>query len=319
MRIVMGCFLLLCAGVAGLAAPGPDATPLRIVLLPVIDALPVHVAARAGAFEAAGLRVERIAAASAAERDQILQAGKADAAITDLVALALYNRGGLPVVGVRYSMRPTPGAPQFRLLAPGGSNAAVRATADLRGRQVAISSGTVSEYVTRRLLEAAGLAGDAVALEGVPAIPARMALLRSGRVGAATLPEPLATLAEQHGAVALADDGRTPVPGSCAVFAVTRRFAEAHGAAVRAFVRVVSETSASLNAAPQRAAAVLGEERLLPPELAGSYRLPPFPADEVPDETAWADVCRWLKSSGRVESPAAWDVVLTRAYLPPHD
>ena len=53
------------------------------------------------------LQVELIPAASAAERDQLLQAGQVDGVITDLVALALYNKEQTEVVAVRYAMVPT--------------------------------------------------------------------------------------------------------------------------------------------------------------------------------------------------------------------
>jgi len=303
--------------VAPAAAAGSGT--LRIVVLPVTDALPIHLALGRKAFEAAHLNVTCVFAASAGERDQLLQAGKADAVITDLIALALYNQGGLPMVAVRYSMKATPGHPQFRLVAGGETATRPAGVPALRGKSVAVSNGTVCEYVTARLLAAGGLDDRTVTLQGVPAIAVRLALLRSGRVAAATLPEPLASLAELQGAATLADDARTPVPGSCSVFAFTCAFATANPEAVRSFIKVVDAMADALAHDPGQADRLLLEHQLLPPGLAGQYTVPPFPPDGVPQAAQWADVCDWLKASERLKQDIPWSSVVTTNFLPAHD
>ncbi|MDF1513816.1 MAG: ABC transporter substrate-binding protein, partial [Anaerolineae bacterium] len=75
---------------------------LRIAVLPILDTLPLYVAEAEGFFDRYGLTVEFIPAASAAERDQLLQAGQVDGVISDLVALAFYNRDQLTVTAIRY-------------------------------------------------------------------------------------------------------------------------------------------------------------------------------------------------------------------------
>ncbi|HQK15671.1 MAG TPA: MetQ/NlpA family ABC transporter substrate-binding protein, partial [Anaerolineae bacterium] len=182
----------------------PEAKALRIAVLPVLDALPLYVAEAEGYFAAQGIQVELIPAASAAERDQLLQAGQIDGFITDLVALALYNRESPQVVAVRYAMVPTADFAQFRILAAAQSG--ITTVEGLRGVPIGVSEGTVIEYVTHRLLEAEGLPTDAIATLAVPKIADRMALLGAGELSAATLPEPLASLAMQQGAVLIVDD-----------------------------------------------------------------------------------------------------------------
>jgi NitT/TauT family transport system substrate-binding protein len=143
---------------AGLTACGvrsQQAPALRIAVLPILDALPLYVAQQEGYFEAEGIPVDLIPAGSAAERDQLLQAGQVDGMINDLVALALANREGTNLVAVRYAMVATPEFRQFGILASGTSTLMV--PGDLRHVPVGISEGTVIEYVTDRLLLAEGL------------------------------------------------------------------------------------------------------------------------------------------------------------------
>ena len=78
------------------------------------------------------------------------------------------------------------------------------------GVGVGISEGTVIEYLTDRLLEAEGFSADEIQGVAVPKIPDRMALLGTGELSAAMLPEPLSSLAELQGARVILDDTRHP-------------------------------------------------------------------------------------------------------------
>jgi len=302
--IVIGLGLLLaCAG----CGAGAEPAALRIGVLPILDTLPMFVAEQEGIFEEHGVRVEFVNAASAAERDQLLQAGEVDGIITDLVALALYNRETPRVVAVRYAMTPTPAFAQFRVMAAPSSGLAQ--PEDLAGVEIGISEGTVIEYVTDRMLEAEGLAPAAIETLAVPKIPERMALLRSGELQAATLPEPLASLVMQDGAVVVVDD-REHVETSCSVYAFRRKTLDARPETVRGFLEAVSEASRAINEDKSRWSDLLAERNLVPSPLMGSYELPDYPGDEPPSEAQVADAAAWLEEAGRLaEAPGYGDVV----------
>ncbi|MGC9348371.1 MAG: ABC transporter substrate-binding protein [Anaerolineae bacterium] len=284
---------------------------MRFAVLPILDALPVYVAAEEGYFAEEGLDVELIPAASAAERDQLLQADQVDGVITDLVALALYNRERTQVVAVRYAMVPTREFPQFRILGAAGSGR--QKPSDLRNVPVGVSEGTVIEYVTDRLLMAEGLDPDDIAALAVPKIPERMALLNSGELQAATLPEPLATLAMEQGARVVADDSQHPEL-SASIFAFTADLLEKDPEAVTAFVRAVDGASAAINADKTRWATLLAERNLIPPSLSGTYTLPDYPAGGVPSPDQLADVGAWLIQEGRLEVEPIYDEVVDTSY-----
>ena len=79
--------------------------------------------------------------------------------------------------------------------------------------EIGVSQGTIIEYVTERLLAAEGLSADEIMTIPVPKIPDRMALLASGELVAATLPDPLGALAVQSGAMVVLDDSAHPEYG----------------------------------------------------------------------------------------------------------
>lgn len=287
--------------------------PLRVGVLPILDTLPVFVARQERIFAEYDVEVELISVASAAERDQLLQAGKLDAIITDLVALALYNRDGPRVVAVRYAMRPTPAFPQFRVMTAPGSG--ISEPRELAGVPVGVSEGTVIEYVTHRLLEAEGLSADQVETVAVPKIPERMALLRAGELKAATLPEPLASLALQDGARVIADDSQH-VDTSCSVYALRRKTVETRPEAVRGFLMAISQASAAINEDKTRWSRLLTEENLVPAPLLASYELPDYPADRLPTQAQFADAVDWLIETGRLSDGPRYEDVFDASLLP---
>src|SRR6516164_8048993 len=85
-------------------AQAPSETPaLKIGLLPVLEALPIYVADSQGYFKNEGITVEYVPAASAAERDQLMQAGQIDGMINDLVSTVLYNKDQQKIAVVRFA------------------------------------------------------------------------------------------------------------------------------------------------------------------------------------------------------------------------
>jgi len=286
---------------------------LRIGVLPILDTLPMIVAEDQGLFQEQGVTVEFIPAASAAERDQLVQTGRVDGIITDLVALALYNRETPQVVGLRYAMTPTEEFPQFRIMASKGAN--ITQPRELSGVQIGVSEGTVIEYVTDRLLEAEGLAASEVETLGVPRIPERMALLRSGELPAATLPEPLASLALQDGSLVVVDDTEHP-DTSCSIYAFRKSSLDAQPNAVRGFLEAVSQASRAINEDKGRWSDLLAEQNLVPEPLIGSYQLPDYPGDEAPTEAQFADAVEWLLVNDRLSEEPSYTDAVDAAFLP---
>ena len=289
------------------------AATLRIAVLPILDTLPLYVADAESMFEPYGLTVELVPAASAAERDQLLQAGQVDGVITDLVALVLYNRSQLQVTAVRYAMVPTDQFAQFRLLAHAESH--ITSPVQLKGAAIGISQGTVIEYLTTRLLEREAINLDQVDLLPVPKIPDRMALFNAGELPAVMLPEPLASLAMQQGAVVILDDTQYP-DLSCSLFAFRNEVIDAHPAAVENFLSAVSEASLQINADKTRWENLLVAYELVPPPLIGAYQLPDYPDNAVPTANQYQDVVQWLVDTDVLDNAPDYAQVVNASFLP---
>lgn len=296
---------------AGPAAAAP--TQLRFAALPIVDMVPLYVAEKEGLFAKHGLKVDFLSVGAAPERDQLLAAGRADAAVDEIQAVINFNRDKPRMKIVRWALRPAPGSPHFFVLVSKGSG--ITDTAGLKGVEIGVSQGTIIEYVTERLLEAAGLAPAEIKTLNVPKMPDRMALLASGQLKAAVMPDPLATLARSQGATVVVDDSMHPEFGS-SVISFDAGWIAAHPQGLRDFLAAVEEATALVNADPGMYSSILVERQIVPPAVASAFRMPKFPAAGVPTKAEFDDALAWLKVKGLIAKDVAWSDSVDASFLP---
>lgn len=314
---------LLLAACAGSAPVPPTSTPpvvtklapakIRIGVLPILDALPLYVAEAQGYFAEQNVKVEFVPVASAAERDQLMQAGQIDAMINDLVSTMFYNKGGATIVIVRFARTATPTYPQYRILA--GKTSGITDVAGLKGVEIAISQGTVIEYVTDRLLQAEGFTADDIKTVAIPKIPDRLAALNDGTVKAATIPDPAASAAIAGGAAVILDDTKHPEFGN-SVFSFSAAFANKEPAAIKGFLAAYEKAVADINADKTKWNDILLANKLLSDKLIGNYTLPDYPAASVPSEAQFKDVNDWAKAKGLIAADVSYADSVSTTFLP---
>jgi NitT/TauT family transport system substrate-binding protein len=291
----------------------PELATLKIAVLPILDTLPMFVAQKEGLFTKHGVAVEFIPVGSGAERDQIIVAGQADGMVNETVSTALYNKEQVQVQTVRYAQAATPQQALFRILAAPRSNITV--VNDLKGVEIGVSQGTVIEYLTDRLLQAEGFAPEEIKKIAVPKISDRMALLSSGELKAAMLPEPLSSLAAQQGAIVVLDDTKYP-DFSYSTITFRKPVIDQNPEAIRAFLAAIEEATALINANPDQYSSLLSDQKLVPPPLAGSFKVPTFVSAGVPSREQWNDVLAWLKDNGLLTGDLAYADSINDSFLP---
>jgi NitT/TauT family transport system substrate-binding protein len=286
---------------------------IKIAVLPILDALPMYVALEKGYFEEQNLEVEFIPVGSAAERDQVIAAGQADGMINDLVSTLLYNQDTTQIQVVSFARTATEEYPQFRILA--AKDSGIDAVEDLKGVEIGISEGSVIEYTTDRFLEAEGFSALDIATLAVPSIPVRMSLLDSGELKAANLPDPLASLAIQGGAVVIIDDTRYPEYGN-SLISFRKSVVDSNPDMVRGFLAAIAKASQDINNDPTKWDNLLTEKKLVPAPLIGSYQIPTFPIGSLPSKTQWEDVVEWGLEKGFISQGVSYDDSVNDEYLP---
>ena len=294
-------------------APTTEPVTLKIALLPIIDTLPMYVADQEGLFAKYGVNVEFVPVGAAPERDQLIAAGQADGMINETLSTFFFNKESTQVQIVRYALVPTAEAGHFFILA--SKDSGITTPEGLKGVEIGVSQGTVIEYVTERLLQAAGLAADEIKPLAVPKISDRMSLLASGGIKAGVMPDPLAALAVQGGAVIVLDDAQYPQYGF-SVISFRKAVIDAHPDAIRGFLGAIEEATTLVNANPEKYTTLLSDKKLVPEPLLQSYRVPPFPQQGIPSESEWQDALEWAKAKGLLDVDLSYAESVTSSYLP---
>lgn len=310
-------FTILLGACAQAAAPVATTTPqpvtLKIAVLPILETLPMYVAQQKGYFEANGVKVEFIPVQSAAERDQIMAAGQADGMINDLVSTLFYNREKTQIQIVRFARTATPEYPQYRILA--AKESGITTVEGLKGVSIGISEGSVIAYTTDRLLQAEGLSAEEIKTIAVPKITDRQALLASGELKAANMPDPFSLLAIQGGAVDILNDSKHPEYGN-SVISFRKAVIDENAPAVRSFLSAVEQATQDINADKAQWNNLLIEQKLVPAPLVGTYIIPTLPSSSLPSEAQWKDVLEWAKGKGLISNDVSYQDSVNGSLLP---
>jgi len=319
--LALGLFLSAC-GAPATTTPVPgvstdaavlESVTLRIAVLPIIDTLPMYVAQKEDLFAKYGVNVEFVPVASAPERDQLLAAAQADGAVNEILSDMLFNKDIIQMQAVRYALRPAENAGHFFIITSARSG--ITNVQALKGVEVGVSQGTIIEYVTERLLQAEGFTSDEIKTIAVPKIPDRMALLASGELNAGVLPDPLGALAVQQGAVIVLDDSKHPEYGF-SVISFRKEIIDENPEAIKGFLRAIEEATNLLNADAAKYTTVLSDQKLVPPPLLATYKVPPFPTAGVPTEAEWNDALAWAKEKGMLTVNVAYADSINASLLP---
>jgi NitT/TauT family transport system substrate-binding protein len=286
---------------------------LKIAVLPVLDVLPLYVAQQENLYAKHGVNVELIPVGSAPERDQIIAASQADGMINEAVSTLFYNKDQVQVQIVRYARVATSSSAMFHIMV--AKDSGINSADDLKNVPIGVSQGTVIEYLTDRLLEAQGFTANEINTIPVPMISDRMALLGSGELQAAMLPDPLSFLAQSQGAVILLEDSAIP-EFAFSVLSFRKATIDASPQAIRSFLTAIEEAVGNINRQPENYKNLLVEQKLVPEPILGTYHIPTFPKAGVPTEAQWADALAWAKQKGLLDKDVDYTSSVSGDYLP---
>jgi NitT/TauT family transport system substrate-binding protein len=294
------------------ASKTPRPAPvIRFGTLPVIQALPLFIAAEKGFFKEEGLNVELIGFNSALEKDVALTSGQIAGYFGDLQTCIVLSGNGVPIKIVAEIYNANKGRRTFALLV--SPKSAGQALPDVLKGGVAVSSNTILDYLTTKLLASRGVPLAQATLVELKNIPIRMQMLLGGQVSAGVLPEPLATLAESKGARAIMDDAGTGL--SSTVLAFNEKFLTQSPESTTAFLRAVSRASEYINGNADEVRPIMNRECRMPDQLQKSFPIPEFPKLALPTVGRVNDVLQWLHEKGAVKRDLTYRQMVADGYL----
>ncbi|BAL82913.1 putative ABC transporter periplasmic substrate-binding protein [Selenomonas ruminantium subsp. lactilytica TAM6421] len=266
--------------------------PLTIGLMPDTDSLPFIIAQEKGYFKEEGLEVNIQQYKSAMDRDSALQSGNLDGAVSDMLAVAFAKDGGFNVKVTSF----TDGS--YKLIA--GKQQHVKTVADLQGQDVAVSRNTIIEYVTDQILAKEKMEPDSINKVIIPQIPTRLEMLQNGKLAAATLPEPMASIAVHNGCQFVTGSDELGInPG---VIMFTAKTTNDRRAELAAMYRAYNKAVDYLNNTPREEYINLVVEKGgFPPAAQEALKLPEYHHAALPKESDVVDCVKWLQAKGLIK------------------
>jgi NitT/TauT family transport system substrate-binding protein len=280
--------------------------------IPVLQSLPLFVAAEKGFFKEQGLDVEIILFNSAMEKDIALTSGRIVGYFGDLMTPMVLqaNNTGIKITATNFNT--TPEQRMFAILA--SSQSANKSLEEIISAGVATSNNTISEYLITRLLQQRKIGQDKITFIDVKSIPIRLQMLLSSQVPAALLPEPLASLAETKGAKVLLDDkGRG---FSATVLAFSEKFIKSHSQAVKAFHAAVNKAAEYINRNPKEVRGIMNRECKIPDPFRDVFPIPRYPKLTAPSTKQVMDVLNWLQEKKIITRKLTYKDLVADGFLP---
>jgi NitT/TauT family transport system substrate-binding protein len=282
---------------------------LKVGLMPAYNSIPLVVADRKGLFAAEGVRVELVPFSSQLNRETALQAGSIDGTVSDMInAIQSWSHGfGAKVTSV------TEGS--FSLLSSPQSS--LRKVSDWQERgadkvRTGLLENSIVYYVTERMLQSDGTDTSLIELVPILQLPARLEMLLAGKIEAACLPEPLATIAAARGAHRISDtDAMGTTPG---VLLFSGRALSSKQREIASFYRAYDKAVTETNANGEAYRDAIVAECEFPPAVTGLMKIPRFRRSFVPAVSQVEDVARWMKEKGLVTSVPRYDEVVLRGF-----
>ncbi len=274
---------------------------LTVGVMPDIDSIPIIIAQEKGYFAEEGLKVDIQQFKSAMDRDAALQSGNLDGAISDLLAVAFAKSGGFDVKVTSH----TEG--NYKLIA--GKNESVTSPKDLVGKDVAVSKNTIIEYVTDQISLSQNMKEESINKVVIPQIPTRLEMLQNGKLAAATLPEPMGSIAVANGCKFITDSEKLGInPG---VMMFTAKCVKDKKSELQAFYRAYNKAVKFLNEHPQSEYMDLIIQKSGFPEIAKTaLKLPKYREAGLPNDKDVTDCMKWMNSKGLIKQEYTYDDVV---------
>ena len=279
---------------------------LTVGTLATEDILPLWVAQAEGLYADYGLNVEVVPFQSATELISGISSGEVDLAMTDIMVTASIFASGVDVRMQWVTLGTSADQGRFGIMV--GPDSPIQSLEDLAGVPIGVGSNTILEYVMDKMLEAAGVPDDQIAVEELQKLPVRYQAMASGEVAAAALPGTLLALGEANGCKLIADDTQGDnLSQSVMIVRADLMSGPEATQAIEALQDVWDVAAELINASPESYRSVLVENVNLSEEIAETYPISAYPTVQLPTADMVDPVLQWMEEKGYLSKKLSYD------------
>ena len=276
--------------------------------------LPFWVAQSKDYYRQQGVEVELVRFKSATERDAALASGQIDGTLTDIMGAVTLHDNGTPVQITSINLGATIEEGPFAIISAPGSG--ITKAEQLKDVEIAIATNTIIHYVTEKLLLENGFAPEEIKTISIPQIPLRFENLINGTIKAATLPEPLLSLAVAKGGTVVLNDAEAKRNYSQSVIVFREDAVREKADAIKRFFVAYNMAVIDIKEDPEAYKELLATEANLPPEIKDSWKVITFSPAQAPGRAEVEDVVDWLLEKGFISKPVSYEEIVNTTLYP---
>ena len=301
--------LLLC----GCGAKEAKGESMKIGVLRTADSIPLYVAENERLFEKYGIDVELVEFGSASDQSKAMEAGAIDAMMTDMIVQCLLEKGGAEVRTIRTALGVHTAEGKFLVVT--ASDSELYEVTDLEGASVAISEGTMMEYLVDSYCAELGINLDKVEKVNIPSLSLRYETVMEGAdIDCAILPDPLGDYAVMNGARCIIDDSQLENNYSVTVIIVTKELIDEQREITEKFVSAYDEAVDMLNDSPDNYKELIFDVANVPKDMRDIYVVTEYPKNSVPGSEEVEGVVEWMKNKGLIDNEYTYEEVVDASF-----
>lgn len=281
---------------------------IRVGVLKIGDSLPIYIGDREGIFKENGANVEIVEFGSASDQSKAMESGAIDGMMTDMIVQTLIQKGGTEMRTITTALGAT--VKDGKFLVVGNKDAGIIEAKDLEGKSIAISEGTMMEYLIDSYCKELGIDITKVKKVNIPSLSLRFETLMAGRVDAAIFPDPLGDMALQNGCTSVIDDTTLKNNASRSVIAFNNEFIKQYPEEIEKFINGYNAAIDRLNEYNESDIELIHEVAKVNEVLWKTWRVPNFTKNSVPTEEEVENVLEWMANKKLIKDRYGYSKVV---------
>jgi NitT/TauT family transport system substrate-binding protein len=268
---------------------------LEIGIMPAVDSAPILLAREKGYFAEEGLEIKIDVYTNAVNRQTALQTNELDGAMTDLIAFVNNVNNGFPV----------------KITTSTDGSFPILVSKDFEEKEeveIGMMEVSVSNFLSEQFLEADYILNKTF----VPAIPARLEMVKSGQLEMAVIPEPLASTAELQGLEKRVYKNEYDFMLEAMIF--TETALSEKDEAIAAFHRAYNRAVKEIQQNDTEARDVLIKSLGLPETIKNSIAMPEYHLSRVPTEAYLNRIIKWIEKTDNSQIEIDYNQVVEGKY-----
>ena len=255
---------------------------LKIGIMPAVDSAPILLAQERGYYADENLEMQIDIYTNAVNRQSALQTGELDGAMTDLIAFINNVHNGFPI--------------KITTSTDGSFPFLVKKDFEEKEKiDIGMMEISVSNFLSEQFLS------DKYDLNKIyiSAIPARLEMVKSGKLDMAIIPEPLASMGELSGLEKRIYDNEYDFTPEAMIF--TEKAIENKAEALKRFHKAYNRAVKDIQEDDSLARDILINKLKLKPEIKELITLPDYHLARVPSESYLEVVINWVENKQNIE------------------